>query len=277
LVIVTYCVALKVAAGMVFASDSRTNAGFDQISTFRKMIVYERPGDRFMVMLSAGNLSISQSIRETLQTEQLSLDDPEPTTIWNAKSMFDAARVLGHTVRRVNDRDGAAMRNAGLDFSCTLIFGGQIAGESMRLFLVYSAGNFIEATPETCYFQIGEAKYGKPVLDRMLVPSTPLGAATKCALVSIDSSIKSNVSVGLPIDLCVYRVGALKSDELVCIDEGNPYFAMIRGSWGERLRQAFESIDNPSWDSADVQHPLQVRSDRYDVLRKIRNPNEKIV
>lgn len=273
----TYCVALKVAAGMVFASDSRTNAGFDQISTFRKMIVYERPGDRFMVMLSAGNLSISQSIREMLQSQQLSLDGAEPTTIWNAKSMFDAARVLGQTVRRVNDQDGPSLQKAGIDFSCSFIFGGQIKGEAMRLFLVYSAGNFIEATRETCYFQIGEAKYGKPVLDRMVVPSTTLGAATKCALVSIDSTIKSNVSVGLPIDLCVYRAGALQSDEMMCIDDSNPYFAMIRGSWGERLRQAFESIDNPSWDSNDVQYPIRVRSERYEVLLKIHNPDEKIV
>jgi len=277
MVVVTYCVGLKVAAGMVFASDSRTNAGFDQISTFRKMIVYERPGDRFMVLLSAGNLSVSQSIRETLQTERVADDSPEGMTIWNAKSMFDAAQILGHTVRRVNDQDGPALRNAGIDFSCTLIFGGQIKGEAMRLFLVYSAGNFIEATPETCYFQIGEAKYGKPVLDRMLEPSTTLGAATKCALVSIDSTMKSNVSVGPPIDLVVYRAGSLTSDEMACIDEGNPYFAMIRGSWGERLRQAFESIDNPSWDSDDVKHPIRVRSGRYDVLRKIHNPDEKIV
>jgi putative proteasome-type protease len=274
---VTYCVGLKVAAGMVFASDSRTNAGFDQVSTFRKMIVYERPGDRFMVLLSSGNLSVSQSIRETLQVERLAIDEPDGTTIWSAKSMFDAARVLGQTVRRVNDQDGPALRNAGIDFSCSLIFGGQIKGEAMRLFLVYSAGNFIEATPETCYFQIGEAKYGKPVLDRMLVPSTPLGAATKCALVSIDSTIKSNVSVGLPIDLVVYKAGTLRSDEMVCIDDGNPYFAMIRGSWGERLHQAFESIDNPDWDSDQVRYPLRARSDRYEVLKKIQNPDEKIV
>jgi putative proteasome-type protease len=262
---------------MVFASDSRTNAGFDQISTFRKMIVYERPDDRFMVMLSSGNLSISQSIRETLQSEHLSLDQDPSTTIWNAKSMFDAALVLGQTVRRVNDRDGASLRHSGVDPTCTLIFGGQIKGEAMRLFLVYAAGNFIEATPETCYFQVGESKYGKPVLDRMLEPSIPLAAATKCALVSIDSTINSNVSVGLPIDLCVYRAGSLKSEEMVCIDEGNPYFQMIRGSWGERLRQAFESIDNPSWDSDDVKYPIRTRSERYEVLRKIGNPEEKII
>jgi putative proteasome-type protease len=273
----TYCVSLKVAAGMVFASDSRTNAGFDQISTFRKMVVYERPGDRFMVLLSSGNLSISQSVREMLQVERFSVDGAEPTTIWQARSMFDAARILGQTVRRVNDQDGPALRAAGIDFSCTLIFGGQIQGETMRLFLVYSTGNFIEATPETCYFQIGEAKYGKPVLDRILVPTTSLADATKCALVSIDSTLKSNLSVGLPIDLVVYKADSLCCDELVCIDETNPYFAMIRNSWGERLREAFQSIDDPKWDSAEARHPLKVRSARYDVLRKIKNPDEKII
>jgi putative proteasome-type protease len=274
---VTYCVALKVAAGMVFASDSRTNAGFDQIGTFRKMVVYERPGDRFMVLLSSGNLSISQSVREMLQVERFAVDGTDPTTIWQAKSMFDAARILGQTVRRVNDQDGPALRAAGIDFSCTLIFGGQIQGEAMRLFLVYSTGNFIEATPETCYFQIGEAKYGKPVLDRMLVPTTSLADATKCALVSIDSTLKSNLSVGLPIDLAVYQANSLRCDEMVCIDETNPYFAMIRNSWGERLREAFQSIDDPRWDLSEARHPLRARSERYEVLRKIQNPEEKII
>lgn len=262
---------------MVFASDSRTNAGFDQVSTFRKMVVYERPGDRFMVLLSAGNLSVSQSVRELLQVERVSTDGGESVTIWNTRSMFDAARILGHTVRRVNDLDGPALRAAGIDAGCTLILGGQIAGEAMRLFLVYSTGNFIEATPETCYFQIGEAKYGKPVLDRMVGPATPLAEATKCALVSIDSTLKSNLSVGLPIDLVVYKAGALESNDMVCIDDSNPYFGMIRGSWGERLRQAFESIENPPWDSEQTSHPLKVRSERYPVLRKIGNPDEKII
>jgi len=261
---------------MVFASDSRTNAGFDQISTFRKMVVYERPGDRFMVLLSSGNLSITQSVREILQRERLG-DGPESTTIWNATSMFDAARVLGHALRHVYDEDGPALRAAGIDYGCTLIFGGQMKGEAMRLFLVYSTGNFIEATAETCYFQIGEAKYGKPVLDRLLVPSTPIAEAAKCALVSIDSTLKSNLSVGLPIDLLVYGVDALRSDEIVCIDDANPYFSMIRDSWGQRLREAFASIDNPSWGPNGAQYPLGVRSERYDVLRKITNPDERIV
>src|SRR6185436_33443 len=171
----TYCIGIRLNAGLVFLSDSRTNAGVDQISTFRKMMVYERPGDRFMVMLSAGNLSISQSVRELLQVEKID-NGPNrpPLTIWNAESMFDAARVLGATVRRVYAEDGAALKNAGVEFNTTMILGGQISGEAMRLFQVYSAGNFIEATRETCYFQIGESKYGKPVLDRLITPITPL-------------------------------------------------------------------------------------------------------
>src|SRR5688572_30047961 len=248
---------------MVFASDSRTNAGFDQVSTFRKMIVYERPGDRFMTLLSAGNLSISQSVREKLQSEQFTIDG-EQQTIWSTKSMFDAARILGNTMRRVDDLDGPVLRAAGIDASCTMIFGGQIGDEAMRLFLVYSTGNFIEATPETCYFQIGEAKYGKPVLDRLLVPSIPLPEATKCALISFDSTLKSNLSVGLPIDLVVYEANSLQSQAIACIDDANPYFKLIRDCWGERLRDAFEGIENPSWSSSfdntvSGTPPLQVR------------------
>jgi len=245
----TYCVAIKLKAGLVFLSDSRTNAGLDQISIFRKMIVYEKPGDRFMCLLSAGNLSISQSIREILQTEHLK--DPgsdEPLTIWNAKSMFDAARVLGQAVRHVHQRDGESLRRAGVEFNVSMIFGGQIAGEGMRLFQVYSAGNFIEATPETPFFQIGESKYGKPVLDRVLTPDTPLDEAAKCALISMDSTLKSNLSVGLPLDLAVYQADRLQSDRIVCIDENNPYFRMLRTSWGQKLREVFDGIEDPCWD-----------------------------
>ena len=273
----TYCIGIKLAAGLVFVSDSRTNAGLDQISTFRKMIVYERPADRFMVLLSSGNLSISQSVREILQVETLIGQHGEPLTIWNATSMFDAARVLGAAMRRVYDQDGPAMRQAGLDFNATMIFGGQIQGEAMRLFLVYSAGNFIEATRETCFFQLGESKYGKPVLDRMLTPQTPLDEAAKCALVSVDSTLKSNLSVGLPIDLVVYKQGELRSEDIVCIDEHNPYFSMIRNDWGRRLREVFESIEDPDWGNGNSQFPLRVPQGRYEPLRKITHPGEKLV
>ena len=274
----TYCVALKLNAGLVFLSDSRTNAGLDQISTFRKMIVYERADDRFMVLLSAGNLSISQSVREILQVEQLREDeDSEPITIWNAKSMFDAARVLGAAVRRVYDRDAASLRQSGVEFNVSMIFGGQIKGEGMRLFQVYSAGNFIEATPETPYFQIGESKYGKPVLDRVITPDTPLDEAAKCALVSMDSTLKSNLSVGLPLDLVVYGVDDFRTDKVVCIDDQNPYFRMLHGSWGQKLREVFDSLEDPVWDDAHTDTPLHVPDARAKPLRKLNNPNDKLI
>ena len=273
----TYCVGIKLDAGLVFLSDSRTNAGLDQISTYRKMMVYEKPGDRFMVMLSAGNLSISQSVREILQVEKIDNGDDVPITIWNAKSMFDAVRVLGAAVRRVYEQDGPSLRAAGIEFNASMIFGGQIAGEAMRLFLVYSAGNFIEATRETCYFQVGESKYGKPVLDRMITPATPLDTAAKCALVSMDSTLKSNLSVGLPLDLLEYEAGSLKSERIVCIDDRNPYFQMIHGTWGQRLKQVFESIEDPQWDGGSTEHPLRADSARYEAMRKITHPGEKIV
>ena len=274
----TYCVAIKLDAGLVFLSDSRTNAGLDQISTFRKMIVYEKPGDRFMVLLSAGNLSISQSVREILQIEQLKeTEDSEPITIWNAKSMFDAARVLGSAVRHVYDRDAQALKQSGVDFNVSLIFGGQIKGEGMRLFQMYSAGNFIEATPETPYFQVGESKYGKPVLDRVLMPSLPLDEAAKCALVSMDSTLKSNLSVGLPLDLVVYEADRLQSDKVVCIDNDNPYFQMLHGNWGHKLREVFDSIEDPVWDGGATTIPLVVASARAKPLRKITSPEEKLI
>jgi putative proteasome-type protease len=276
----TYCVAIKLNAGLVFLSDSRTNAGLDQISTFRKMIVYERPDDRFMVLLSAGNLGLAQSVREIFQIERLKATEPgeEPITLWNAKSMFDAARVLGAAVRHVYERDAAALKAAGIDFNVSFIFGGQVKGEPMRLFSVYSAGNFIEATAETPYFQIGESKYGKPVLDRVVTPQTPLAEAAKCALVSMDSTLKSNLSVGLPLDLVVYEVDALRTDKIVCIDENNPYFRMVRGSWGKRLREVFDSIEDPMWNGGHTDSPLKVAAApeaRNQALKKITNANER--
>jgi putative proteasome-type protease len=273
----TYCIGIRLNAGLVFLSDSRTNAGMDQISTYRKMIIYEKPADRFMVLLSAGNLSISQSVRELLQVEKVDRGAEPPLTIWNATSMFDAARVLGATVRRVYAEDGASLKNAGIEFNASMIFGGQIKGEAMRLFLVYSAGNFIEATRETCYFQVGESKYGKPVLDRLITPATPLETAAKCALVSMDSTLKSNLGVGLPLDLLVYTEGEFGSDRIVCIDDGNPYFQMIHSSWGQRLREVFDDLDDPRWDGGDTTHPLRVTSSRYEPMRKITHAGEKIV
>lgn len=274
----TYCVAIRLDAGLVFLSDSRTNAGLDHIASFRKMMIYEKPGDRFMVLLSGGNLSVSQSVREILQVEKIDgAPSREPMTIWNCTSLFDAARILGSAVRRVYAQDGASLKQAGIDFNASFILGGQIGAEAMRLFLVYSPGNFIEATRETPYFQIGESKYGKPILDRVITPATPLDEAAKCALVSMDSTLKSNLSVGLPLDLLVYRANNLQSDDCVCIDEHNPYFQMIRNTWGQRLREVFEGIDDPRWDGGNSAHPLRTPSARFPPMKKITTPDEKIV
>lgn len=274
----TYCVGIKLNAGLVFLSDSRTNAGVDNISTYRKMIMYEKPGDRFMVLLSAGNLSISQSVREILQVEQLKeTPESDPITIWNATSMFDACRILGQAVRHVYERDAASLKRAGVEFNVNLIFGGQIKGEGMRLFQVYSAGNFIEATPETPYFQIGEYKYGKPVLDRVLTPDTGLDEAAKCALVSMDSTMKSNLSVGPPLDLAVYEANSFQTDKVVCIDMQNPYFRMLHSSWGQKLREVFDSLEDPVWDDSHTDTPLFPAASRRPPLRKISTPEDRLI
>jgi putative proteasome-type protease len=191
--------------------------------------------------------------------------------------MFDAARVLGATIRHVYERDAASLKQAGVDFNVSLIFGGQIKGEGMRLFQVYSAGNFIEATPETPYFQVGESKYGKPVLDRVITPTTPLDEAAKCALVSMDSTLKSNLSVGLPLDMVVYEVNQFQTDKVVCIDENNPYFKMMHNSWGVKLREVFDSIEDPTWDGGKTDVPLMQSSGRSLPLRKISTPQEKLI
>ncbi|USX24158.1 proteasome-type protease [Oxalobacteraceae bacterium OTU3CINTB1] len=242
----TYCVGMRLDAGLVFLSDSRTNAGVDQVGTFRKMSVFEVPGDRMMVMMTAGNLSISQSIRQ-LVSERATADGH---SLWDAPNMYEAARILGDAVRRVHERDAKSLAGFGIDFNVSIIFGGQIKGERCRLFQIYSAGNFIESHDENTYFQIGEAKYGKPIIDRVVTPATSLDDAAKCALISMDSTLRSNVSVGLPLDLLVYDTDALAVTHFVTIDERNQYFQMIRNTWGDQLKRVFESLDNPVWNAA---------------------------
>lgn len=272
----TYCVAMRLDAGLVFLSDSRTNAGLDQISTFRKMSVYEQPGDRVMVLLSAGNLAITQAVRQLLRTETIQ-GEGGTVSIWTCRTMFDAVRIVGAAVRKVYDRDAASLKNFGIEFNVNLIFGGQIRGEPMRLFNVYAAGNFVEAGVDgVCYFQIGESKYGKPIIDRVVTPATPLDKAAKCALVSMDSTLKSNLSVGLPLDLLVYEADTLHAQRIVHIEEQDPYFRMIRETWGHRLRDVFESIPNPSWDAGATETTLKPAGaqqlESLNPLRKINAP-----
>jgi putative proteasome-type protease len=241
----TYCVAMSLDAGMIFASDSRTNAGVDQIARFSKMRVFARDGDRVIVTLSSGNLSITQNALSIV--EQRARKGDGELNLWNATSLFDIARLTGDALREVKTRDGPYLLQNNIDSHANFIVGGQVIGEAPRLFEVYSEGNFIEATPDTCYFQIGESKYGKPVIDRVVKRSTGLLEATKCTIVSFDSTMRSNISVGLPIDLVVYETDALTIRLRRRIEESDPYFQMIHSQWGEGLRRVFAQLPNPDW------------------------------
>jgi putative proteasome-type protease len=241
----TYCVAMSLEAGMLFASDSRTNAGVDQVSRFSKMRTFVRDGDRVIVMLSSGNLSITQNAINTL--EQRARAGDNALSLWNATSMFDVARLLGDALREVKTRDGPYLMQNNIDSSANFLVGGQIRGEPPRLFNVYSEGNFIEATAETCYFQSGETKYGKPVIDRMVTRDSTLVDAIKCTMVSFDSTMRSNISVGLPIDLLVYDADALAVRMQRRVEETDPYYQMVHNQWGEGLRRVFAQLPSPDW------------------------------
>jgi putative proteasome-type protease len=210
------------------------------------MTVFENPGDRMMVLMTAGNLSISQSIRQIIAERTAA----NGKSVWTATSMYEAAQIVGEAIRTVYERDAKALREFGIDFNVSIIFGGQIQGERCRLFQLYAAGNFIEAHNENTYFQIGEAKYGKPIIDRVITPATPLDEAAKCALISMDSTLRSNISVGLPLDMLIYETNKLAVTRFVTIDEKNQYFQMIRSTWGQQLKSVFESIADPVWNAA---------------------------
>ncbi|HMH29351.1 MAG TPA: proteasome-type protease [Steroidobacteraceae bacterium] len=240
----TYCVGLLVDTGLVMLSDSRTNAGVDQINTFRKMATFQRPNDRVLVLMSAGNLGITQAVINLLEAPD---DAEQKTRLLSATNMFNAARVVGDALREIHERDAEDLREHGYEFNGTFILGGQIKGEEPRLFHIYSAGNFIESSVDTPYFQIGESKYGKPIIDRVITRSSSLGQTTKCALVSMDSTIRSNLSVGPPLDLCIIKRDELKLSTHISIDMDNEYFKMIRERWGFALQEVFSELPNPDW------------------------------
>ena len=251
----TYCVGMRLDAGLVMLADSRTNAGVDHVGTFRKMSVFENPGDRVMVIMTVGNLSISQAVRQVV----IDSVGEDGMTIWNVPNMFEAARILGDAVRTGNKRDAEDLAGFGVDFNISIILGGQIKGERCRLFHIYSAGNFIESYNENTYFQVGEAKYGKPIIDRVITPLTSLDDAAKCALISIDSTLRSNISVGFPLDLLVYENDSLAIRRFATIDENNQYFQTLRSSWGQQLKSVFEGMDAPLWDDGPG-HAAKVQS-----------------
>jgi putative proteasome-type protease len=266
----TYCVAARLNTGMVFLADTRTNAGVDHISTFRKLRVFERPGERVIALMTSGNLAISQAIVALLSQ----VDNSSPGSIWSAVTMYDAATLVGEAVRQVFQRDAFSLQSQGIDFNVNIILGGQIGRAPCQLFHIYSAGNFIEASPESPYLQIGESKYGKPILDRVLHVDTPLDEAAKCALVSMDSTLRSNISVGVPLDLMVYETDSLRVTRFANIDENNLYFRMIRETWGERLRQVFAEIPDPEWKAPDSPDSLVPDSRIHQPSRVPLNPLE---
>ena len=241
----TYCVAMSLDAGMIFASDSRTNAGVDQIARFSKMKVFAKEGERVITTLSSGNLSITQAALNLL--EQRSRSSEERRTLWNAESMYDVARLIGDALREVKTLDGPFLTQNNIDSNANFLVGGQIRGEPPRLFNIYGEGNFIEATADTCYFQIGETKYGKPIIDRVITRASTLLDATKCTIVSFDSTMRSNISVGLPIDLMVYHADSLRVGMQRRIEETDPYFQMVHTQWGEGLRRVFAQLPDPDW------------------------------
>lgn len=241
----TYCVALRLDAGMIFASDSRTNAGVDHVSTFTKMKVFERKDDRVIVVLSSGNLAMTQGVVNLLDRHQHAAEGTR--TIWSVDSMYDAAMLVGDALRDMQKKDGPYLMQNNIDASANLLVGGQVRGEDMRLFHVYAQGNFIEATDETPYFQLGESKYGKPILDRVVNSATPQKEAAKCVLISFDSTMKSNISVGLPIDLLWLPKDSLRVGLQQRIREGDPYFTMLRSRWGGGLRRVFSELPDPDW------------------------------
>ena len=241
----TYCVGMLLDAGLVMLADSRTNAGVDNISTFRKVTIVERPGERVFVMLTAGNLSLAQSVMSLLHE---AMEDPDgQPNLHGVPNMFEAARCVGDAIRAVHARDAEALEQFKMEFNVSIILGGQIRGEPPRMFNIYPAGNFIEATDDTCYFQIGEFKYGKPIIDRVIHRGVRLQRAAKCGLVSMDSTIRSNLTVGMPIDVVTVKTDQYSISSHKVIQADDQYFLKVRASWGEALVQAFRDLPDPDW------------------------------
>jgi putative proteasome-type protease len=240
----TYCVALLLDEGLVFASDTRTNAGVDQVAVFPKMHVFEVRGDRMLTLLVAGNLGITQSVVTRLREAVKADSGPH---LHNVHTLSEAADLVGKEIRLAFERDGEHLKNHNEEFHAHILIGGQIKGEQPRLFNVYSAGNFIESSAETPYFQIGETKYGKPIIDRVVKHNSDMMDVVKCVLISFDSTIRSNISVAAPIDLMLYRTDSFHADCKERITESDSYYATVRQGWSEGLKRVFTEIPNPDW------------------------------
>jgi len=246
---VTYCVGVLLNDGIVLASDSRTNAGVDNFATFCKMTVFERANDRVLVLLSSGNLAGTQAVISVLK-QRGDIKDGTPN-LWNARTMFDVAVIVSDAVREIERRDAPYLESGAVSFNASFIVGGQLKGEPPRLFRIYAEGNFIEAGADTPFLQTGEAKYGKPILDRVITPATALSDATKSVLVSFDSTMRSNLSVGMPIDLVCYERDSLEVRMRRRFERSDPYFTALSAAWREGVRQVFRELPDFAWSDSD--------------------------
>ena len=246
----TYCAGVLVEGGLVMIADTRTNAGLDNISTYRKLHLFVSPGERAMAIATAGNLSVSQTVVSLLQEGIENPDTGEVETINNVPTMFRAAQTIGRAIRHVRSVDGPGLKEADLRFEVSFLFGGQIKGGPMRLYMIYSAGNFIECSRDAPFLQIGEHKYGKPIFDRAVSHETDLYDALKIALISMDSTMRSNLSVGLPIDVCLIPCDRLDTELVHRIEAGEPYFHDLRERWSTALRAAHMAIPSPPYGRA---------------------------
>ena len=237
----TYCVGMVLDRGLVFMSDTRTNAGLDNISTFKKLTTWESPGDRVITLLSAGNLATTQSVISLLDERSKSPGDRAPSLL-GVPSLFQAARMVADTLREVIERTGDSGQRADGTFNATIMLGGQIAGSPPRLFLIYPEGNFIEAGDDTPFFQMGETKYGRPILVRAFDPDLSFEAAMKLLLVSFDSTLKANLTVGAPFDFHIYETDSLTIGQTGRIEADSPWFEAVSKGWGEALKSALDSL-----------------------------------
>jgi putative proteasome-type protease len=240
----TYCVGVLLDDGVILASDSRTHAGVDNFAKFCKMAVFERAGERVIILLSSGNLAGTQAVISVL--EQRANAGEDSPNLWTASTMFDVAMLVSDAMRDIERRDAPHLEISA-PFNASFILGGQLKGEAHRLFRIYAEGNFIEAGQETPFLQTGEAKYGKPIIDRVISRSTNLADATKCVLVSFDSTMRSNLSVGMPIDLVCYERDSLQVRLRRRFDQGDTYFTMLSAEWSEGVRQVFRRLPELSW------------------------------
>ncbi len=243
----TYCLAIKTNNGIVFASDSRTNAGVDYIRTYSKMHVFSKAEERTLVLLTSGNLATTQAVVNTIQND---IEDDAPANLFNRRHLHDVARYIGEISRKEQLQHAAAFQDAGANgsTSATMILGGQIAGRPPEIFLVYPEGNYISASPETPYLQIGETKYGKPILDRTLMTSTTLEDAARCAMVSLDSTMRANLSVGPPFELAIYRADSLTTPIHRVFKLQSPFIKSMQKSWSEGLQRTFKRLPRFDWE-----------------------------